>query len=105
MQRVEPGIGAGRRQTSGFIIRATPYGTALAERGVHERVVQELMGHADSRTTREIYTHTMRRMVDSALAAAAEALDVASGSPIGSPDAHQEPNEWIAETGKARDLR
>jgi len=68
------------------------YGTSLAERGVHERVTQELMGHADSRTTREIYTHTTTRMVDSALAAAAEALDevldAASGSPIGSPDEH-----------------
>lgn len=37
------------------------YGTALAERGVHERVAQELLGHADSRTTCEIYTHTTTR--------------------------------------------
>ncbi len=63
------------------------YGTALAERGVHERVAQELLGHADSRTTREIYTHTTSRMLDTAVSAVVEALDEAFGSPIGSPDA------------------
>lgn len=61
------------------------YGTALAERGVHERVAQELLGHADSRTTREIYTHTTSRMNDAAVAAVADALEEALGSPIGSP--------------------
>ncbi|MGH8902731.1 MAG: hypothetical protein ACRDYA_13905 [Egibacteraceae bacterium] len=39
---------------------------------------------ADSRTTREIYTHTTKRMVDAAISAAADALDevleAASGS-------------------------
>jgi hypothetical protein len=32
-------------------------------------------GHADSRTTREIYTHTISRMVDTATAAVTDALD------------------------------
>ena len=32
------------------------YVTMLAEQGVHERVAQQLAGHADARMTREIYT-------------------------------------------------
>jgi hypothetical protein len=43
-------------------------------------------------------------MVDAAILAAAEALDEvlqeATGSPIGSPDTHQELNEGIATNGE-----
>ncbi|MGH8897552.1 MAG: tyrosine-type recombinase/integrase [Egibacteraceae bacterium] len=81
------------------------YGTSLAERGVHERVAQELMGHADSRTTREIYTHTTKRMMDAAISAAADALDevleAASGSPIGSQDGQDKPVEGAAGEGES----
>ncbi len=66
------------------------YGTTLAESGVHERVAQQLLGHADSRTTREIYTHVSERMMDQAVQAIADAVDRvvgdASGSRIGSRD-------------------
>jgi integrase len=58
--------------------------TALAERGVHERVAQHLVGHADSRMTRDIYTHVTRTMLDGATeameAAAQDVLDRARGS-------------------------
>jgi len=80
------------------------YGTSLAERGVHERVAQELMGHADSRTTREIYTHTTSRMVDAAAEAVADALDEvldgASGSLIGSPKPSNEMSDGAASEGE-----
>jgi site-specific recombinase XerD len=66
------------------------YGTTLAESGVHERVAQQLLGHADSRTTREIYTHVRERMMDHAVQAISDAVDrvvgEASGSRIGSRD-------------------
>ena len=51
------------------------YGTALAERGVHERAAQYLLGHADSRTTREVYTHTTDRMLEEAKEAVTEAVE------------------------------
>lgn len=47
------------------------YVTMLAEQGVHERVAQQLAGHADSRVTREGYTHVTARMLDGA----AEAIE------------------------------
>ncbi len=53
------------------------YVTMLAEQGVHERVAQQLAGHADSRTTRDIYTHVTGAMLDGAVDAierAAQAL-------------------------------
>jgi hypothetical protein len=66
--------------------------TALAERGVPEArgpAAQHLAGHADSRTTRRIYTH----VTDAMLEAAADAIEDATGalpaedigSRIGSP--------------------
>ena len=63
------------------------------------------MGHADSRTTREIYTHTTKRMIDSALAAAAEALDEQVSPPIGSPRAEDAGFRDGLEKGRAWDLR
>lgn len=66
------------------------YGTSLAERGVHERVTQYLLGHADSRTTREIYTHTTDRMLQLAVQAAGEAFDEAFSAPNGSPNGSPE---------------
>ncbi len=47
------------------------YATSLAEIGINERAAQQLLGHADSRTTRQIYTHTTDRMMD----VAAEMID------------------------------
>jgi integrase len=52
------------------------YVTMLAEEGVHERVAQQLAGHADSRTTRDIYTHVTGAM----LAGAAEAIERSADS-------------------------
>lgn len=63
------------------------YGTTLAERGVHERVAQYLLGHADSRVTKEIYTHVTGTMLDQAAVAIDQAVtDVAAdfGSKNGS---------------------
>jgi hypothetical protein len=53
-------------------------GTTLAERGVHERVAQYLLGHSDSRTTREIYTHVSDPMMDQAVEAITAAVEEAS---------------------------
>jgi integrase len=39
------------------------YGTHLLESGVNIRIVQELMGHADVKTT-EIYTHVMQKNIE-----------------------------------------
>jgi integrase len=54
------------------------YGTTLAERGVHERVAQYLLGHSDSRTTREIYTHVSDPMMDQAVEAITAAVEEAN---------------------------
>ena len=48
----------------------------LAEEGAHERVAQQLAGHADSRTTRDLYTHVTGAM----LAGAAEAIELSADS-------------------------
>ncbi len=53
---------------SGIIKRATchtfrhSFATHLLENGVNIRIVQELMGHADVKTT-EIYTHVMEKNI------------------------------------------
>ena len=47
----------------------------LAEQGVHERVAQQLAGHADARMTREIYTHVTAPMFEAAANAIARAVD------------------------------
>ena len=39
------------------------YATHLLESGVNIRIVQELMGHADVKTT-EIYTHVMQKNIE-----------------------------------------
>lgn len=49
--------------------------TMLAQQGVHERVAQQLAGHADSRITREVYRHVTARMLDGAAEAIARAVE------------------------------
>lgn len=74
----------------------------------HERVTQELKGHADNRTTREICTHTTKRMMDAAIMAAANALDEVLGeaarSPIGSPDSSKNAQRKRRRVGKVADM-
>mgnify|MGYP003565817703 CR=1 len=42
------------------------FATHMLENGVNIRVVQELMGHADVKTT-EIYTHVMQKNMDAVI--------------------------------------
>jgi site-specific recombinase XerD len=55
---------------AGIVKRATchtmrdSYATHLLETGVNIRMVQELMGHANVKTT-EVYTHVMDKDIDS----------------------------------------
>jgi integrase len=56
------------------------YVTMLAEHGVHERVAQQLAGHADGRMTREIYTHVTAPMFDAAAKAVSQAIDNTFGT-------------------------
>jgi site-specific recombinase XerD len=42
---------------------------------VHERVAQQMLGHADSHTTRDIYSHVSERMMDHAVQAISDAVD------------------------------
>ena len=86
------------------------YGTTLAEHGVHERVAQQLLGHADSRTTREIYTHVSEKMMSEAAQAITDAVaDVighraaGNGSPAGSLDHDDRTNHATRKTVQAAD--
>lgn len=65
------------------------YGTTLAESGVHERVAQQLLAHAGSRTTREIYTRLSERMMDQAVQAISDAVDRVVGDASGSRSGSQ----------------
>jgi integrase len=49
-----------------FVCHEISSRTTLAERGVRERFTQQLLGHADSRTTREIHTHVSERTMGEA---------------------------------------
>jgi hypothetical protein len=51
-----------------------------AEQGLHERVAQQLAGHADARMTREIYTHVTAPMFEAAADAIGRAVDGTFGS-------------------------
>ena len=42
------------------------FATHMLENGVNIRVVQELMGHSDVKTT-EIYTHVMEKNIDAVI--------------------------------------
>jgi hypothetical protein len=77
--------------------------TMLAEEEVHERVAQQLAGHADSRTTRDIYTHVTGSMlggaVDAMERAAGRLHDV--GSPNGSLEVERGADGQARKDGKA----
>jgi integrase len=60
--------------------------TMLAERGVHQRVAQQLAGHDDERMTARIYTHVTPPMFDVAAAAIDQAMNDLNGSKGGSND-------------------
>lgn len=79
-ERVLERAGVERR---GFHHLRHTYGTALAERKVHERVTQELLGHVDSRTTRESYTHVTEQMHDEATEAVTDAFGEALDPRLG----------------------
>lgn len=80
------------------------YGTTLAESGVHERVAQQLLGHADSRTTREIYTHVSERMMGEAVQAISDAVDSVIGNTNGSSSGSRDRSELRDPGDKDNDL-
>ena len=47
---------------------------------MHERVAQYLLGHADSRVTKEIYTHVTGTMLDQAAVAIDQAVTDVAGA-------------------------
>ncbi|MBQ7816775.1 MAG: tyrosine-type recombinase/integrase [Oscillospiraceae bacterium] len=61
---------AWKKYTEETGITATPhqlrhaYATMLYEAGIDEKLAQELMGHADITTTRNIYTHIRLSRID-----------------------------------------
>lgn len=56
------------------------FGTTLAARGVHERVAPLLLGHSDSRTTREMYMHVSDPMIDGAIDAITGVVEEVTGA-------------------------
>lgn len=60
--------------------------TMLAECGVHERVTQQLAGHADGWMTREVYTHVTAPMFDATVAVIEQVMNDLNGSKGGSDD-------------------
>ena len=73
---------------------------------MHERVAQNLRCHADSRTTREIYTHVSEQMMGDAVDAISAAVQgvmdersAAKGSRNGSRDHDEDADGGEAEGG------
>lgn len=60
--------------------------TMLAEHGVHERVTQQLAGHADGRMTWEVYTHVTAPMFEATAVVIDQAVNDVVGSNSGSND-------------------
>ena len=58
--------------------------TMLAEKGVHQRVAQQLAGHADGRMTAQVYTHVTPPMFDATAAVIDQAMNDLNGSKDGS---------------------
>jgi integrase len=79
--------------------------TTLAENGVHQRVAQQLAGHADSRMTKEVYTHVTDAMMRAAAEAIERVTDATVGSPGGSPDGNEDPNDGVGDESEGADLR
>lgn len=53
--------GAGRKRTSERMQRAAlpPYATLMLQQGIHPKVVQERLGHADISLTLRTYSHVL----------------------------------------------
>jgi integrase len=75
------------------------YATMLAEEGVHERVAQYLLGHADSRMTRLIYTHVTGSMMERA----GEAVERSAGRMFPAAPAPVGPEEGPGPCADAED--
>ncbi len=77
------------------------YVTSLAEQGVHERVAQQLAGHADGRTAHDVYPHVTSTMAEGAAAAVERAVGAlytgrgATGSKNGSSASAREQSEDV----------